>query len=187
MGSGKLKQVDLNIIADLLPKHGDLAEVGVLHGHLFNRLVALAKERQCKAHAFDSFEGMDVPTEADGGKYGKGSLNVGGLDNFKKIMADRYNIFASEYVTHEGFIPHCFDTDQKFAFIYIDVDHAVPTQLAIQWALAHLLPEGVIGFDDYFPDRKILASPAIDEFLEAVDHNVVHENKNRQIFVTLEG
>lgn len=53
----------------------------------------------------------------------------------------------------------------EICFAHIDLDHYQPTAETAQWCFERLVPGGVIVFDDYFPGRTILATPAIEEFL----------------------
>ena len=65
---------------------------------------------------------------------------------------------------------------------WTDVDQYQPTKDAIEWAVDHLAPGGLIGFDDFIPNREILAARAIDEFRRNTDMKVVFHNINHQIF-----
>ena len=89
MGTGYLPDNVLSgVINELVNTPGDFAEVGVFKGALFKRIVAVSQVLNRKAHAFDSFVGMDEPTTMDAGKYPKGDLSSGGKENFSRIIHD---------------------------------------------------------------------------------------------------
>jgi len=206
MGTGFLPDGVLSgVMNELINVPGDFAEVGVFQGALFKRIVAVAQVLHRKAHAFDSFVGMDEPTEKDAGKYPKGDLSSGGKENFRRIILNsirqhrdvsldtnqqsgvktdeiRDDIFS----LWDGYVPECLEKCPvtEFAFIYIDLDHHDPTQQAIEWAWPRLVEGGLLGFDDYFPGRQKLASPPIDAFLDREHANLklLHFDNN-QIFI----
>ncbi len=206
MGTGFLPDGVLSgVMNELINVPGDFAEVGVFQGALFKRIVAVAQVLHRKTHAFDSFVGMDEPTEKDAGKYPKGDLSSGGKENFRRIIlnsirqhrdvsldtvqqagvetdAIRNDIFS----LWDGYVPECLEKCpvSEFAFIYIDLDHHDPTQQAIEWAWPRLVEGGLLGFDDYFPGRQKLASPPIDAFLDREHANLklLHFDNN-QIFI----
>jgi O-methyltransferase len=143
---------------------GDFAEIGVLNGDTFKRLVPIATEQNKIAHGFDSFVGMDEPTDLDYGYYPKGKLSGGGIARFRRIMSfDRGN-----HQLHEGFIPRCFDDvpeTQEYSFALVDVDQYVPTAVALKWVWEKMVLGGILVMDDYFKNREGLAARAIDEWL----------------------
>ena len=206
MGTGYLPDEVLGAaMNEIVDVPGDFAEIGVFRGALFKRIVAVAQVLHRRAHAFDSFIGMDEPTAMDAGKYPKGDLSSGGKENFRRIIlnsirqhrgvsldssqqagasteAIRDDIFS----LWDGYVPECLEKCpvKEFAFIYIDLDHHDPTQQAIEWAWPRLVEGGLLGFDDYFPGRPKLASPPIDAFLDREHTNLklLHFDNN-QLFV----
>ncbi len=206
MGTGFLPDGVLSgVMNELINVPGDFAEVGVFQGALFKRIVAVAQVLHRKAHAFDSFVGMDEPTAMDAGKYPKGDLSSGGKENFRRTIlnsirqhrevsldADQQAGVATDAIHDDvfslwdGYVPECLEKCpvENFAFIYIDLDHHDPTQQAIEWAWPRLVEGGLLGFDDYFPGRQKLASPPIDAFLDREHANLklLHFDNN-QIFI----
>lgn len=165
MGSGSLDNAVLQTVLDFPWVHGDVAEIGVYKGSLFERLVRWSHRNSVMAHAFDSFQGMDEPGPHDASeKYPRGHLSVGGVEKFVDLM-NACGLHRSWYKLWPGFIPLCFrDTESVCCqFIYIDLDHYAATIGAIDWAVAHISPGGVIGFDDWFPHRDVGASLAIKD------------------------
>lgn len=206
MGTGYLPDDVLGrVINELVNVPGDFAEVGVFQGALFKRLVAVSQVLNRRAHAFDSFVGMDEPTEKDAGKYPKGQLSSGGQENFRSIIqasiqqhrevslavgqeagVETAAIRDDVFDLWDGYVPHCLEKCpiSNFAFVYIDLDHHDPTQQAIDWAWPRLVVGGILGFDDYFPGRQKLASPPIDAFLDKEhSHLQLLHFDNNQIFI----
>lgn len=178
MGTGRLDDGLLLQAVEATTARGDIAEVGVYRGHLFHRLIKLAHVWGTTAHAFDSFEGMGDPGEYDQGMYRRGQLSSGGIAAFRKAMG------SGDYELHQGYIPDCFAGSEhlRFAFAYLDVDHYEPTRVALPWLWERLLPGGVLGMDDTFPGRGILAGKAIDEWLDVEQPEVIAFSNN-QMFV----
>jgi len=166
---------------------GDFAEIGVFCGQTFKRLVPLAGTQNKKAHGFDSFIGMDEPTDLDFGQYNKGRLSCGGILSFTNIM-NSSGIDHDAYNLYEGFIPICFNgipKTQKYSFALIDVDQYAPTVTALPWIWDKLVEGGVLVMDDYFKNREGLASKAIDEWLRTLhplDFQFI-EYTNRQLVI----
>src|SRR3954470_15264564 len=66
--TGSWNHADLDwLTAEVAHIGGDLAEIGVFRGAAFRRIAVLAAGQNKRAHAFDSFAGMNEPTPADGG------------------------------------------------------------------------------------------------------------------------
>jgi len=146
-------------------------EIGVHKGSSFARMVEIAHRLGFKAYAVDSFEGMAEPGERDEGHYPAGKFDVGGLSGFTAVFLElmkRHNLPEGSWVAHQGWVPDVlsdFPDEQRFGFIRIDLDHYQPTLDAARWAVRHLLPEGILSFHDWFPDRTTLAAGAINEFI----------------------
>lgn len=164
-------QIADKTLANLLHKtanvYGDYAEIGVFKGATFKRLAADANARGIVAHAFDSFAGMDTPTDKDGGEYPKGKLSCGGVGWFASMMKST-GIPPKSYKLHSGFIPDCFSgitSDQKFRFAFVDLDQYQPTLIALQWVWPKMSPGSIVVCDDYFPGADQYASAAVDTFL----------------------
>lgn len=152
---------------------GDYAEVGVYKGHTFRRLVTdAAKRGNVIAHGFDSFAGMDEPTNMDGPNYPKGRLSCGGIAWFQTMMR-RTGLPASAYRLHQGFVPKCFDTvsdDQRFRFALVDVDQYAPTIASLEWLWPRMTQGGIVVCDDYFANAQRYASAGIDAWLKTTTH-----------------
>ena len=157
----------IEIIARL--PSGHVAEIGVEQGYTFVELVRATKSGY-RAFAFDSFVGMAPPGKMDGHHYPAGRFNVGGVDGFQQKMRLYYGVASEEYEARSGFVPDCFhEVDEKFVFVRIDLDHHDPTLIAATWAVEHLVPGGVLNFDDFFFGKKTDASSAIAKFILRTD------------------
>jgi len=153
---------------------GDFAEIGVFEGETFAKLIPIAQRQGKSIHAFDSFQGMDDPSEFDWRP--KGQFAVGGEDGFRKLMGKR-GFERHQYSTWEGFIPECFvkaPKDISFSFVLLDVDNYQPTRIGLDWAWSRLNVNGVMALDDFYPNGDREASKAIKEFLrERTDFDIV--------------
>jgi O-methyltransferase len=157
MGTGQFPTASLELVLGTISKvPGAFGEVGVWQGNLFTRLCKAAAISGRTAFAFDSFVGMDTPSEFDGGvksTYPKGRFSIGGVVSFDAILKQNA---CTSYQLFDGYIPECFskfDTSHasvKFSFLYIDVDHYEPTKKAIEWGFEKVAVGGVIGFDDFW-------------------------------------
>ena len=152
---------------------GDFAEIGVFRGDAFRRVATLAGQQRKRAHAFDSFAGMNEPTPADGGSYPKGMFDVGGPDAFAELMAGS-GVARTLYELWPGYVPDSFakvPADLIFSWAIVDLDQYQPTADALLWLPARINRGGLLALDDYVPvvNRGKLATRAIEEFL-ATDH-----------------
>ena len=186
MGTGcttnaKLAQIE-TMIADV---PGDLAEIGTAGGATTHQLADMAARRGCLVHAFDSFCGMPEPGEFDSAHYPKGKYDVGGVAGFRRIM-DGFNADPAYYRLWPGWVPDCFAGAEnlRFAFAFVDVDVYEATGISLEWVWPRLVTNGILLADDYFPDSKIMAGKAIDEWLsEAGTDMDIIENKNNQLMI----
>jgi len=170
-----------------VPAGYDVAEIGVLGGRVFKHLVEWAESQGFRAHAFDSFAGMDTPSPCDSTMYPKGSLSVGGVINFVRRM-ESFGCNGDAYYVWPGYIPDCFATVPKdlcFGFVRIDVDHFRPTLLAAWWAWDKLVPGGCMSFDDWLPDLpKVPATDAIKIFVDEMEEGIkLTYSEGRELFV----
>ena len=150
---------------------GDFAEIGVFRGAAFRKVADLAANQGRYAHAFDSFVGMNEPSPADGTSYPKGMFDIGGPDEFVRLMT-KAGITRELYEVWPGYVPDCFANVPealRFAFAILDVDHYQPTVDALRWLPARISDRGILALDDYLPHTNSMASKAIKEFL-ATDH-----------------
>jgi hypothetical protein len=162
---------------------GIYAEFGVLRGATFKDIVKFAKSNGKIAYAFDSFIGMDTPTDGDGedGKkqYPKGRFDIGGESEFKKILSG-YGINENDYKTVPGYLPGTLEgfSNLKYSFARVDVDHYMPTKKILEYLLPRINKKSVVLCDDYFI-KDNLASLAYKEFIE--------ENKGEIEVISVEG
>lgn len=184
MGTGRLDSKAIQFLTGLVKDiSGDFAEVGVLRGDTFKQLIPIALSQNKKVHAFDSFCGMNDPGPLDGTNYPKGRFDIGGVGPFRSIL-EKSGFQSGQYMLWPGYVPSCFELcdEERFSFIYIDLDHAEPTLDSIEWA-GHVISDGgIIGFDDYFPGSELGPSYYIDKFIEETEDLKEVYHANNQIF-----
>jgi hypothetical protein len=172
--SGSWNHADLEWLASKVSNvSGDFAEIGVFRGAAFRKVAALAGQQRKRAHAFDSFAGMNEPTPVDGPSYPKGMFDIGGPDEFVRLMTAA-GVAREQYEIWPGYVPDCFANvpdNVRFSWAIVDLDHYQPTIDALHWVPARINDGGILALDDYVPkaNKGILATRAIDEFL-ATDH-----------------
>jgi hypothetical protein len=157
---------DPSLLISLLKKteavNGDIAEIGVFRGHKYLKFLELAERWKKKCHAFDSFVGMDEPTEYDR-NYPKGKFNVGGAGNLRVMTRNK-----PLAIIHEGFIPEILVNDNisELSFVHIDVDQYRPTVDAMNWAWPKLSPGGVMVCHDYVESNCYNCTVAYKKWME---------------------
>ena len=148
---------------------GDFAEIGVFQGAAFRKVATLAEQQGRRAHAFDSFAGMNEPSPADAGSYPKGMFDIGGPETFVQLMTAS-GVDRARYDVWPGYVPECFarvPENLRFSWAIVDLDQYQPTADALRWVPARINTGGILALDDYVPvvNRGKLATRAIDEFL----------------------
>jgi len=164
---------------------GAFVEFGVYRGASFVYIVEDGFKNMRVVRGFDSFVGMDEPTEKDAGYYPKGRLDAGGPEKCIEALA-RVGSPRDAYKLIQGFIPESlskadFDT---IAFAHVDLDQYLPTKLVLEWVWNRLSDGGVILCHDYFKGRRRLAALAIDEFLEKVGGSVDSKEEDYTLQIT---
>ena len=151
---------------------GDFAEIGVFRGAAFRKLAASAAQQGKLAHAFDSFVGMDEPTAADGTHYPKGKFDIGGPEQFIRLMTEAA-VKRESYQVWAGYVPACFaqvPDALRFSLAILDLDHYRPTLESLAWLMPRINDGGVLALDDFVPGHNQLATRAIREFLARDKH-----------------
>lgn len=146
--------------ASVLP--GSYAQVGVFKGGSA-RLIAEAKNGNDQPfYLFDTFEGMpEVNAQIDLHK--KGDFKNTSLENVKKLFVDVLNIKFCP-----GFFPETSGPakNDKFAFVYIDVDIYQSVKDSMEFFYPRMLPGAVMVFDDYMGKNTPGVKKAMDEFFK---------------------
>lgn len=154
-----------------LVKHlpGDTAEAGVFQGtsswFICESLAPFGKRH----HAFDSFEGISAPGDADGEHWFEGDL-AASEDAVRNLLAP----FGAE--VHRGWIPDCFANAgiAHLCFAHIDVDLYEPTLESMRFFYPRLVPGGVLVCDDYGFLTCPGATRAVDEYMSDKPEEVIH-------------
>lgn len=156
--------------ADLFAKYlfpgNRFIEFGVFRGDTFAYLL-----RRVGADGFgvgvDTFEGMGEPTEkdfdADGNcQYPKGRLSTNGMESVAlRVRRDAGSNFIFIQTLFRGDVLLA-PSERSFNLAHIDFDHYAPTIAAADWCARRC---DVLIFDDYFPEKTILASAALKDWL----------------------
>jgi O-methyltransferase len=164
---------------------GDFAEIGVWQGDTFERLVRHARSQKRRAHAFDSFCGMNDPGPHDDQWYPKGKFDIGGVAKFYRLMEQK-GIAADSYDVFQGYVPDCFKgvcNSQSYAFVIVDLDHYQPTVDALAFSWTRISPGGMLALDDFVPSHRHHATRAIKEFLRFQTDYDFADFYNQQLFL----
>lgn len=140
---------------------GDTAEVGVFAGAM-SWLILQAGAGRRHHHLFDSFEGLSVPSAADGRHWQAGALACA-EDVVRRNLAP----FEGAFTTYAGWVPARFADvqDRRFAFVHIDVDLYEPTRDSLAFFYPRMAAGGIIVCDDYNFTSCPGATRACDEYL----------------------
>lgn len=127
---------------------GNTAECGVFQG-LGSHLICMARKERggCAGHhlIFDSFDGLSTPSSEDGSYWAKGDLTC-------NDAIVRTNLAEFDFIKYlQGWIPTRFGevADERFCFVHIDVDLAVPTRESLEFFYPRVESGGGIVVDDY--------------------------------------
>jgi hypothetical protein len=145
---------------------GDTAEAGVYDG-ASSRIICRALRRT--HHAFDSFEGLSEPTEADGYYWHTGDLTV----SEPQVRESLEPLGARVY---RGWIPEVFREAhiERLCLAHVDVDLYDPTRDSLAFFYPRLMPAGVLICDDYGFATCPGARRAVDEFMADKRERVIH-------------
>lgn len=197
MGTGYISSSRLHDCMRHISKNslkGDFAEIGVWKGRTFKRLCWYAVLMKKHAHAFDSFCGLAEPGVHDDPCHGKGTCSSGGVKNFRTMISES-GIEPLLFSCWSGWIPDCFELfeehwlgEQKFSFVFLDVDHYLPTLLSLEWLMQtrRIVNNGILVLDDWFPERQTGASRAIREWLRSPKESFdLWCEENNQLFILM--
>lgn len=141
---------------------GHFAECGCYKGATAYLLCEAAQGEDRRVHLFDSFEGLSEPGTGDGEHWTQGALAAP-----LEVVADALSEFQC-WKAYPGWIPTRFDevSEERFAFVHIDVDLYEPTRDAIEFFYPRLSPGGVMLLDDHGFGTCPGAKCAADEFFQ---------------------
>ena len=136
---------------------GTMVECGTYMGGSA-RLISKATNYSKRLDVFDTFEGMPAQHVLDSNGCVAGDLNCS-LDRVMGNTADCPNI-----IFHKGVVPDSLDVikDEKFSFVYLDMDLYQPTIDALNFFWSRVVSGGAILLDDAWSIRPI--TNAIEEF-----------------------
>lgn len=140
---------------------GSFAQVGAFRGGSA-RLIAYAKEGNGKPFfIFDTFKGMPKVNESID-LHKEGDFINTSIESVKKIFSD-----ARDVKFCQGFFPDTSEPakNDKFSFVYIDVDIYQSTLDSLKFFYPRMLKGGFMMFDDYMGKNTPGVKKALDEFL----------------------
>lgn len=140
---------------------GAMAQVGVFRGGSA-RLIAYAIEGNARPfYVFDTFKGMPKVDESID-LHREGDFIDTSIEKVKEKFSDAKNV-----VFCQGVFPSTADTakNEKFSFVYIDVDIYQSTLDSLKFFYPRMLSGGFIVFDDYMGKNTPGVKKALDEFL----------------------
>ncbi len=148
---------------------GDTAEAGTFRG-TSSWFICDARKPASSTHwAFDSFEGLSAPGEADGRYWRGGDLRTGA-----EIAARVLEDFDAR--VFQGWIPAVFGQAEieKLVFAHIDVDLYEPTLASLEFFYPLTVSGGLIVCDDYGFTTCPGARQAFDEFMVSRPERIIH-------------
>jgi O-methyltransferase len=147
---------------------GDTAEAGVYEGAA-SLIITRARAGRSRHWAFDSFEGLSAPAEADGDFWEAGALAVD--EAGARALLEPLGVTVLK-----GWIPEVFTraSIERLVFAHVDVDIHDPTLASFEHFYDLLVPGGVIVCDDYGFEPCRGAKLAVDEFMARRPENVIH-------------
>ncbi|MFC2142984.1 TylF/MycF/NovP-related O-methyltransferase [Candidatus Aenigmatarchaeota archaeon] len=143
---------------------GNFAQIGIFKGGSA-KMVSLVKDKSKKFYLFDTFEGLPEPdpvTDKHDEAHVKGEF-AEPIENVKKLFEDDDSI---ELV--KGVFPETgkIIENEKFSFVYIDVDVYKSNYETLEFFYDRMVPGGVIIFDDYEWKKTPGIKKSICDFLE---------------------
>ncbi len=149
---------------------GEIAECGVNHGSSSKIMVRVAAEFQRRIWFFDSFRGMPHSSvKSDLLRYPQGRFDNASADAVLKIVGgySKANIVV-------GWLPQALSgLELRFSFVFLDLDHYEGTIQTLRMLWPMILLGGAILCDDFFEDKRDLATQAVREFID-VTGNIKH-------------
>jgi O-methyltransferase len=144
---------------------GALVDCGVWNGGSTMLLSSAAPSRQ--VWAFDSFEGLPEPVEADGAR---SQLHVGDCLGSEEMLRSGFERMGHQDRLHvvKGWFEDTFsktlDEVGQVAVLHVDSDWYEPVKLTLESFYPQISPGGFVAIDDYrvWPGTK----KAVDEFRE---------------------
>lgn len=153
---------------------GCLAEFGIYHGSMLERLVSKLESLGSKrlVYGFDSFEGLSEPSaQADYEHWYKGQYAAG----YETVMANLRVSQRPQLKLVKGWLEQSLQTAEvqaidAVAYARIDVDIHDPTRDCLKF-LTHRLADGaILAFDDWTYSTSFGESKAFFDWLPSVPH-----------------
>lgn len=148
---------------------GSFAEIGVYRGGTATLLAHVTDRAKRPLHLFDTFAGMPETDARD--------LHIAG-DFADTSLADvkRFLTGHTSVQFHQGEFPGTAGpvTNEKFAFVHVDVDIASSVDACCAFFYPRMVPGGVMIFDDYGFTSCPGAKTSTDAFFADKPEPVMH-------------
>lgn len=160
-----------NLAKAWAPLEGDLAECGANVGRGSYLMLASNRHNSKHLYAFDSFEGLSEPVEADRPQdqqakaWAAHEFSVG-----EDVARRNLSAFEGRFTLLKGWIPERFAevAGKQFSLVHIDVDLYEPTRASVEFFWPRLNVGGLIVCDDYGSRRCPGARKAMDDFARSL-------------------
>ena len=142
---------------------GDFAECGVWKGGTALMLARVLDGRTDKTlYLFDSFEGLPELDREKDSWFQKGQYSAGSVTAVEDLLRDFQRIVN----IRPGWIPETFNglENRRYAFVHIDVDIYQSNLDCCKYFYPHMVPGGVMLFDEYAFAAAAGEKQAVDEF-----------------------
>ena len=184
-----------NLLIEIESIDGVIVECGVGPGRsLFDfAVISTALNRPRHIYGFDTFQGIPDPISEDE----KWNTRIGGFWNFseehvhEKLKLARLD---EEFIsTHITFIPGEFSHTLPsyecgpIALLHIDVDIYESYKTVLEHLYDHVVPGGIIAFDEYRLTQWPGATKAIDEFFEDKPEKIVRSSVGKKYYTVKKG
>lgn len=153
---------------------GSFAECGCWRGQSAHMVATVLKDRKSdrRLYVFDSFEG-GLSDKTDEDKDQMANVDPEYIRKEKESFSVTVeevaeNLKEFPFVSlHKGWIPEAFSVadDEKFAFVYLDLDLYEPIRDSLEFFYPRLADGGIIVIDDYAASFWPGVQKSVDEFL----------------------
>ena len=151
-------------------------EIGVFEGACLNWMFEnVLTNPECIVDAVDPWQGYTAEPDRHGNErvYTQEQMD-GCYNNVVKMASKQQSHWTIHRMTHAEFLSSC---KTRYDLIFLDGEHSCDaTKGAASTAAVHLLPNGLIVFDDYNISD---VSRAVDEWLESLERPVTEYYRTR--------
>jgi O-methyltransferase len=161
---------------------GQFAECGVYKGGTALLFASILHEGKKRLDLFDTFKGIPPGDPEKDNRYVTGGEF---WETSQKSVMDLLTWTGANYFMHPGEIPGTLKevSDDKFAFVHIDVDIYWPALTALTFFHDRLTPGGIIVLDDYGFEQCQGVKKAADEFAKDTRASLIYLPTGQAMFI----